>query len=36
MPAPDADEFAELALSLHEGSSFEETVERVLEFARGL
>lgn len=33
MPAPDADEFAELALSLHEGSSFEETVERVLEFA---
>ncbi len=33
MPAPDADEFAELALSLHEGSSLEETVERVLEFA---
>ena len=33
MPAPDADEFAELALTLHDGSSFADTVERVLEFA---
>ena len=33
MTSPDADEFAELALTLHEGSSFAETVERVLEFA---
>ena len=30
---PDADEFAELTLTLHEVSSFDETVERVLEFA---
>ena len=33
MAAPDADEFAELALTLHEVSSLEETVDRVLEFA---
>ena len=34
MPAhPDAEEFAELALTLHEGSSFVDTVDRVLEFA---
>ena len=33
MTSPDADEFAQLALMLHEGSSFAETVERVLEFA---
>ena len=33
MPAPDADEFAELALSLHEGTTMEQTVDRVLEFA---
>ena len=33
MTSPDADEFAELALTLHEGSSFAETVDRVLEFA---
>lgn len=30
---PDADSFAELALDLHEVSSLDETVERVLEFA---
>ena len=33
MSVPDADDFAALALTLHEGSSFEETVDRVLEFA---
>ena len=33
MPAPDADEFAELALTLHEGTTLEQTVDRVLEFA---
>ena len=33
MSSPDADEFAELALTLHEGASFAETVDRVLEFA---
>ncbi len=33
MITPDADEFAELALTLHDGSSFAETVDRVLEFA---
>lgn len=33
MPRPDADEFAELALTLHDGSSFEDTVDLVLEFA---
>lgn len=31
--APGADEFAELALSLHEGTGLEDTVDRVLEFA---
>lgn len=30
---PNADEFAELALSLHQTATFDETVERVLEFA---
>ena len=30
---PDAEEFAELALDLHEVESFDETVDRVLEFA---
>ena len=30
---PDAEEFAELSLTLHDVSSFDETVERVLEFA---
>lgn len=33
MSSPAADEFAELALTLHEGGSFAETVDRVLEFA---
>jgi len=33
MSAPGADEFAELALTLHEGTSLEDTIDRVLEFA---
>jgi len=33
MSTPDADEFAELALTLHDEPTFGETVERVLEYA---